>query len=326
MQELVISFGTDYANKARPDQGKSLLYFPDSYTVIDIETSGRDPHLDEIIEVAAIRYANDCEIARFQSLIKPENPVSDFIAELTCITNEMLADAPALESVLPEFRKFVGSDLLVGQNVSFDIRFIYDYSRFLNLEAFSNDYVDTLRIAKRVFPDLLNHKLETICERCGISNEGAHRAIVDCERTHECLSYMKNYAAERNLDINDLPEKSRVSKHKHFEQIRPKDITPRTNQFDRQHPLYRKNIVFTGELSMNRRIAMQMAVDVGATVKTAISGKTDFLVVGHQDPTIVGADGLSSKQRSVIELNNSGKARISVISEQEFVSLLGLEE
>lgn len=66
-----------------------------------------------------------------------------------------------------------------------------------------------------------------------------------------------------------------------------------------------------------------MAVDCGALVRTSVSGKTNYLVVGKQDITIVGEDGMSDKEEKAHELNASGKASIEVISECEFMSLLG---
>ena len=70
---------------------------------------------------------------------------------------------------------------------------------------------------------------------------------------------------------------------------------------------------------------MQMAVDAGAILKTTVSSKTGYLVVGKQDITIVGMDGMSSKEEKAHELNNSGKAHIQIIDEQEFLQLVKKE-
>lgn len=80
--------------------------------------------------------------------------------------------------------------------------------------------------------------------------------------------------------------------------------------------------MFTGELSIDRAAAMQMAVDVGAVVKSGVSGKTDYLVVGTQDLALVGADGMSSKEEKAYALNQAGKAHIQIIREQEFIDLV----
>ncbi len=78
--------------------------------------------------------------------------------------------------------------------------------------------------------------------------------------------------------------------------IRPKEIRPQVSFFDPKHPLYQKAVVFTGELSIDRREAMQRAVNVGAVIKTAVSRKTDFLVVGRQYDGPGGTDTVSNKE------------------------------
>ena len=78
----------------RPQKGESLLAFPDDYVVLDLETTGLDPEWDEIIEISAIKFKNDLEIARLTYLIRPSFPVDEFVSALTGITNEMLESAP----------------------------------------------------------------------------------------------------------------------------------------------------------------------------------------------------------------------------------------
>ena len=101
-----------------------------------------------------------------------------------------------------------------------------------------------------------------------------------------------------------------------------KEILPSCDQFDCNHPLFQKNIVFTGELSIERRDAMQKAVDKGAVLRSAVSRRTNFLVVGIQDARLVGCSGKSTKEEKAQELNALGEAFIRVLSEQEFFDLL----
>ena len=100
--------------------------FFDDYVIFDIETTGLDSSYDEIIEIGAIRIENNKVVSQFQSLVKPNIEIDDYITELTGITNDMLIDAPKIEDVLPQFMEFVGSEILIGHNVNFDINFIYD--------------------------------------------------------------------------------------------------------------------------------------------------------------------------------------------------------
>lgn len=82
-----------------------------------------------------------------------------------------------------------------------------------------------------------------------------------------------------------------------------------------------KAVVFTGALSFPRAAAKSLAEAAGATVKSAVSKRTDYLVVGEQDEIIVGCDGMSDKEEKAAALNAKG-ASIAVISEQEFLKLL----
>ena len=116
-------------------------------------------------------------------------------------------------------------------------------------------------------------------------------------------------SSRRNYERNPLPA---------YASVHVKDIHPQTCEFDTSHPFYGKNIVFTGELPINRKAAIQMAVDVGAVVRTAVSRKTDFLVVGTQDIGLVGDDGLSSKEEKAYALIAEGNTQIHIITSDEF--------
>lgn len=178
------------------DKGESLLTFPTEYCMVDTETTGLNPQRDRIIEIGAIKYKEHVEVARFQTLIKPfENArgryVSPFITNLTGITNEMLATAPTTKEAMYQFLKFVSGCLIVGYNVNFDINFLHDTCmREFNI-AFNNDYVDVLRHARRLTPDLEHHSLQNMVEYYGIKVEGAHRAVWDCLATEECLKCLE---------------------------------------------------------------------------------------------------------------------------------------
>lgn len=105
--------------------------------------------------------------------------------------------------------------------------------------------------------------------------------------------------------------------------MKPSDIEATVDCINPSGPLYGKNIVFTGEMSLSRSEAMQIAVNAGAVVKTAVSRKTNYLVVGVQDLDIVGDDGMSSKEEKAYALNEEGTADIKIIDEVEFIQLAG---
>ena len=250
------------------------------------------------------------------------------IVDLTGIMDEMLRDAPGEEAVLPGFCKFVGDRVLVGHSALFDMQFLYDACQRCGF-LLKNDYIDTKRIARNLLPGMAHCDLASLARRLGIVQKKAHRAEADARVTVQCLEAMKALVLRTQTipayieGFVDPPRKhtphaaKQAYQRKHFH---PCDLAI-PEAVDPDHPLCGKSIVFTGELSMERADAAQMAVDVGAIVKTQVSGKTDFLVVGRQDPALVGSSGLSGKERRVQEMNASGKWHVRVLTEQEFMKL-----
>lgn len=99
-------------------------------------------------------------------------------------------------------------------------------------------------------------------------------------------------------------------------------ITPNEKTIDETHPFYEKNIVLTGDLeTLTRASAMQKIADVGGIVKSNVSSKTDFLVVGKQDLSVVDSSGMSSKEKKAHDLIKNGKS-IQLLNEKEFLELL----
>ncbi len=185
---------------AREHKGKSRLFFADEYVALDIETTGLSPVYCEIIEIGAVRVRNGEVTEQFEALIRPEEPISGFITNLTGITNEELErNGRQPDIVLSEFFDFIGAALLVGQNVNFDINFLYDNIYKHLAKPLTNDFADTLRLSSNIFPDLSDHKLGTLKKAFGIAEDVAHRGLSDCIDAMRCYEYMRNYSMERGL-------------------------------------------------------------------------------------------------------------------------------
>lgn len=299
----------------RTHKGKSLLLFPEDYTVVDIETTGFDPMFDEIIEVAGIKYRGRNEVGRFQSLVKPDDGIPDYITALTGISNEMVADAPSIEDVLPRFLEFIGEDLVVGHNVHFDVNFIYDYAEDFELKPFSNDLVDTLRLSRRLYPELQSHKLSALAAHFGVEPDGEHRALADCVTTQKCLSAMEIYAAQNG----GIPESAEDLYRK-----LSKTIVAETSDFDPDSLIYGRTFAFTGKLErMTRKEAMQAVVNAGGHCTDGVVAETNYLVLGNNDYCKAIKDGKSAKQKKAEKMKLNG-ADIESISESVFCDMLGV--
>lgn len=181
------------ATYTRQFKGKSLNDLVDDYVLVDIETTGLSPQRDEIIEIGAIKVKDNKIVDTYSSLINIGKKIPYFITELTGITTEMITnEGKDKEEVLREFVDFAGDNIIVGHNVNFDINFIYDKcEKYLNTYL-SNDFIDTMKIAKKLV-STPNYKLGTLADYFNVDYNGAHRGLKDVEITYEVYNKLKEY-------------------------------------------------------------------------------------------------------------------------------------
>lgn len=300
----------------RAEKGSSLLQIPVSYTMIDTETTGLDPQYDKIIEMAAIKIRDGKEVARYETLVNPEQPIDDFITDLTGITNEELSTAPVAGDCLPDFVDFIGDDIVVGHNVHFDINFIYDALLACGYAPIKNDFVDTLRLSRRVRPDLEHHRLCDMAAAYSVPQPVAHRSLADCQTAIGVLDALAADAAAREIDLQ--------ARKKHYGASASKvsDIVAHEGCERPDSPLYGKVCVFTGKLdTLTRKDAAQLVADLGGICADGVTKKTNFLIMGTNEycPTIVG--GKSTKQKKAESLILKG-ADLQILTENVFLDML----
>ncbi len=184
-------------------KGHSLIKNLDDYTVLDIETTSLDSFAGEIVEISAIKVRDKKEINTFSELIKTKNEIGYFTTRLTGITNQMVQrDGKDLINVLKAFQKFLGNDIIVGHNVNFDINFIYDNMKENLNEYLTNDYVDTLRLSRRLLPNLKHHKLDNLIDYFNLVKRDEHRALNDCVLTDQVYIRLANMMKNMNKNVN----------------------------------------------------------------------------------------------------------------------------
>ena len=174
---------------------------PDTYCVFDLETTGFNPKLEKITEIAVCKVRNGEIIDEFSTFVNPEKSIPKNVQELTHITDDMVKDAPTIEEILPKFLEFTKDTILVAHNAKFDISFISHFAKELKLE-FKPKVMDTLVIARELYTSVENHKLGTLAEFLGITLEGAHRAINDTRATAKVFLRMLEDAKKKG--INEL--------------------------------------------------------------------------------------------------------------------------
>ena len=193
--------------KIRTKKGLSLIEDLANYTVVDIETTGLDWNFNKILEISALKVRNKKIIGKFSKIINPHEPLPYFIKNLTGITDDMTKDAKELESVLKEFKEFLKDDVIVGHNVHFDINFLYDNFEEVLEEPLSNNFIDTLRIARKLLPDLPHHKLDDLIAYYGLEVRDKHRALNDCILTNQVYLCMCNMVYTQYGNWNCFREK-----------------------------------------------------------------------------------------------------------------------
>ena len=159
-----------------------LIDIDQTFVVFDLETTGLKPEQCEIIEIGAVKLVGGVVVDRFQTFINDGVIIPGNITHLTGITNKMLAGAPNTREVLTDFLAFCKDACLVAHNAEFDMGFLRHHGGRFNL-TFTNSYADTLMLSRYLMHDLVNHKLDTVCEALGVTLETHHRASDDAEAT-----------------------------------------------------------------------------------------------------------------------------------------------
>ncbi len=157
--------------------------FEKNFVIVDLETTGLSPLKNEIIEIGAIKVENGQVVDTMDIFVKPKNPVSYFITNLTGITNEMLKDGYEIEDGMKKFIEFSENYTLIAHNARFDIGFLNSNMNSCFNKSLENKYLDTVKISKEIVKDLPNYKLGTLAKYFNVDYEGAHRALKDCEIT-----------------------------------------------------------------------------------------------------------------------------------------------
>ena len=161
------------------------------YVVFDLETTGLDYHTNKIIEIGALKYANNELIDKYNILINPQEHISSRITKITGIDDEMVKDCKTIDEVLPDFIQWIENYTLIAHNGSFDLGFIEAKIKELELEMINNKNIDTLYLSRNYITGTENYKLETLKEHFNL-DYNSHRALEDCYVTNYIYQYCKN--------------------------------------------------------------------------------------------------------------------------------------
>ncbi len=185
------------------DDPESRPFNEVDFVVLDVEAVASRPA--RIIELAACRVHAGEIIDEFQTLVNPGVPLSSFIAQLTGLSNELLAAAPAFPDVLSRWLEFAGDGVLVAHNSDFDIPLLnQEIARVFPGKRMRNPEMCTVKLARRVVRNSANHNLDALAEHFGFEIPDRHRAASDARATVRVLRHLLDEL--ENVGINTLVE------------------------------------------------------------------------------------------------------------------------
>ena len=178
-----------------------------TYCVLDLETTGFSFRTEKITEIGIMKIKNGEVLDEFSCFVNPEKPIPQRVVEITNITDDMVKDAETIDKIFPKMLEFIEDSVLVAHNADFDIGFLKYNAKELGY-TLDNTYLDTLRLAKELFPDYKKYKLGIIAENLGIKVEVAHRALDDVDTTVKVFNVMigmlKEKGAKKIEDIDKI--------------------------------------------------------------------------------------------------------------------------
>ncbi len=174
----------DYTLELNLPNHDQLKLAETEFIVFDTETTGSKPPYSRMTEIGCYKIKNGEIVGEFETLLNPQAPIPPFISALTGISDKMVANAPLFSEIAAELLNFIGDGVLVAHNAAFDIKFLNsEISRAFKGCKVGNPHLCTVRMARKLLPDLTNHRLHTIAEHFSIPIYNRHRAGGDALAT-----------------------------------------------------------------------------------------------------------------------------------------------
>ena len=158
---------------------EALSHFPQGLVAFDLETTGLSPLFDKIVEMGAVKISADGTTSHFQELIQPGVPIPPENTLIHGITDSAVSDSPVLKEVLPRFMDFIGDASLVAHNAKFDTGFVVFALHLQGLPLPDNPIYCSLSLARKIFKEAPNNRLDTLAGLLSIPARRHHRAWDD---------------------------------------------------------------------------------------------------------------------------------------------------
>jgi DNA polymerase III epsilon subunit family exonuclease len=184
----------------------SVLDFADAtdakreLVVIDVETTGTDPKMSDLVELGAVKVKGTKVVDRWSTFVNPGRPIVG--NQMHGITDKDVKGAPSPSEAVDKLLDFVGDALIVGHNVGFDLGFIEE-AKGDGFRFQPGTYLDTLVIAREGYPGAESYKLPDLARFFGVELSQSHRALPDAEATANLLLWFANELPGRVATLRD---------------------------------------------------------------------------------------------------------------------------
>lgn len=197
-----------------------------SFCVIDLETTGGNHDTDKIIEIGMVRITNLSIAEEKNFLIDPEMNIPDFIQKLTSIKQKDVKGKPTIEDVIDEILEFIGNDIIVAHNTSFDVPFLNSVLKRTGKDQVKNKVICTNVMTKHLIPEIMNSNLNYMSQLFNIGHTNAHRASDDAKATAKLLlKYLDIFIQKGIKKVNQLyyPRNKFELDRVHFDKTNKRD-------------------------------------------------------------------------------------------------------
>lgn len=304
------------------------------FVALDFETANE--HRGSACSVALVKFdEHGEETDRFSTLLHPHesldyfNPINTWIHGITA---DHVANAPSWNQVHSQVIDFIGNLPLVAHNMAFDGYVLTDLDRIYENESLKNRRYCTVRLARKLFPEMSYRGLEDVFEHYFPNDSfNHHEASADAWACGKIFVRMQEERGIEAIDELCPPTGPGASREKHIRNGRKWMYTPSTKveleelleRFHGTESLHGHHVTFTGTMETAQRSIMQeLVTQLGGVIEKSTTKKTTILVMGVPNPAswVEGASG-SRKLQKATKLREAGSP-ITVMSEKDFLNFL----
>lgn len=229
-----------------------------SYIAIDLETTGLDPKRDRVIEIGAVRVLDGQITEELSLFVNPKMTLTEFTKDLTGITDEMVSDAPDLDTLIEDVVAFCGDLPILGHHIIFDYSFLKRAAVNKGLQ-FEKTGIDTLTLCRKYMPEEEKKNLMSACAYYGVMTDTSHRAAPDAQAAHFLYQALKK--------VSEIPEDDLFFGK------------PLVYKVKKEQPATKKQKQDLRDLAKYHRISLSVQID--SMLRNEVSRMTDKIILHY---------------------------------------------